>query len=136
MASTSDDGRETEILADGLPVAPAPTQSGNTPPKKDDADGSAHAEGTIRINPEILRGVPPFHNLDGLRVEVVMVQPAQSWAQRAETLVLSVTGNAIYGLIGVAIGLLVAGSAKQAESAPPENGCVTAPAPTTDRLEF
>ncbi|MFZ0847063.1 MAG: hypothetical protein WAM62_14855 [Pseudolabrys sp.] len=128
MASTtSNDGRDSERLADGLPVAPAPPRRNNPPPNEVDEDANALDEGTIRINPEILRGVPPLHGLN--KVEVVILQPAPTWARWTEELTIHLIGSGIVAAIAFTVGLMFAGPTLKAESPQPTSSCAVAPVP-------
>lgn len=100
---------------------------------RDGEDQIALGEATIRINPEVMRGVSPLPGLD--EIEVVVVQPARTWARLTEELTVHVVGSGIVAAIAFAVGLMVAGPAIKAETtiktetAQPASSCVVAPVP-------
>ena len=94
---------------------------------KDDSD--ALEQTALRINPEVLRGVPPLPDLDD--IEVVLIQPSSCWTRWREGLMIHVVGSGIVAVLAFIAGLMFAGTTNTAEGAPklPPPSCITTTVP-------
>jgi hypothetical protein len=122
--ATSEDGEE-QLLVEGTSGDDPKVIEGATSRKGDDADGNAHDDGKIRINPEVLRGVSPLPDLDS--IEVILIQPTPGWARWSEGLLIHVVGSGVVAGLAFFAGLLFADATNKAEGAAKQPvGCTTA----------
>ena len=123
--ATSDDDKDdllVETVSGDFPMA----KEGATSPNERAADGNAHDEDNLQINPEILQGLEPLPDLD--KLEVYLVQPAPIWARVSEGLMVHIVGSGVVAALAFIGGLVFADAATKAESAVKQpSSCTSAP---------
>ncbi|MBI5130986.1 MAG: hypothetical protein HZA66_16215 [Rhodopseudomonas palustris] len=68
------------------------------------ADNPARGESIIQINPEVMRGVPPLPDIDGLQVYIV--QSASGWERWSEGVMIHIVGSGFVAILAFIAGLL------------------------------
>jgi hypothetical protein len=132
--AASNDGEDEKVLGEGAPrESPGVTQRYTS--NEGDADGDAHDETPLQLNPEVLTGINPLPGLED--IEVILIQPADVSARWTEGLMIHVVGSGIVAVLAFVAGLMFAGASNQAEGRvePPVSRVLTpVPAPV-DKAE-